>query len=193
MQEYEQGWHNPSLVASSASPAEIEQYCYGECHVLAIALSRLTGWSMHVVLDHGEAYWSSDEDEYDTIPSVVHVLCLDNEGNFWDIRGKRHRDTLYEEMIGWCSIAKYGSDTHCDESDLRYYTGFWGEEGEGEIDRPLSEFTDADLDEATAVIKRVLVNVPGYAESVVDQVEASDSCSVQDVPEGDSSSAPVMR
>lgn len=163
MDEYEADWCNDALIASTASKDELNQYCYGECHVLAIALHRLTGWPMHVVTDHAEPYWSSDDGE-DSIPSVVHVLCIDHENHFWDIRGKRPRDTLHEEMMGWHPIMEYGSDTNCDEDDIRFYTGCWGEEGEDEIDRPLSEFSEADVEDAMVVVRRVLADIPGYKD-----------------------------
>jgi hypothetical protein len=164
MQDDEGSWSNDALEPSAATAEDIERYCGGECHVFAVALSRLTGWPMHVVTDEDEPYWS-DEDGEDMIPSVIHVLCMDEEGRFWDVRGCRPGDTLFDEMTSWQPIGAYGSDTHCTEADIRHYTGCWGEDEEEEIDRPLAEFSESDVDEATETVRRVLGAMPGFRET----------------------------
>lgn len=162
--ELHESWENDLATLSSATPNDIANYCHGECHVFAVALHRLTGWSMHVVVDNDEHHWTSDEDDDDFIPVVVHVLCEDEAGNYWDVRGSRPLNSLYEEMMGWSSIMDYGSTTAWSEDDLKTYVGFWGDPEP--IDRPLNAYDEDDIQKAMEAARRLLSVLPGYAESM---------------------------
>ena len=161
----DESWENEEATLSSATPVDIVTYCHGECHVFAAALHRLTGWPIHVVVDNDEHHWDSDEEDDDFIPVVVHVLCEDVDGNFWDVRGSRPRDSLYEEMMGWTPIMDYDSSTGLTEDELKSYVGFWGDPTP--IDRPLTAYGEDDVATATTVARRVLDGLPGFPVQVV--------------------------
>lgn len=158
--ELHETWENDRASLSAATSNDIATYCHGECHVFAVALHRLTGWPIHVVVDNDEHHWDSEEDDDDFLPVVVHVLCEDPDGNLWDVRGSRPRDSLYEEMMGWTAIMDYDSSTGLSEDELRAYVGFWGDPDP--IDRPLTSYTEDDVALATATAHRVLAELPGF-------------------------------
>lgn len=142
------------LIPSNAQPDEIDRYCYGECHVFAVALHRLTGWPIHLVLDDDEKYWVDPDDDDNWIPATVHAFCVDDQDRFWDIKGIRGRNEVYAELTSWVNIGDYRSETIWDEDGLKTYTGFWADEGEP-IDRPLSSYNDFDIEEATKTLERL--------------------------------------
>jgi hypothetical protein len=155
-------WSNSSALLSTASEDEIFAYTQGLCHVFALALHRTTGWPMMAVLDQDNRWWADEEDEDNFIPSVVHVFCLDGEGNAWDIRGRRPLHTVREEMEGWTRIREYDSDEIFSQAELTYYCGCWGEDGAEAIERPLVELEENEIGEAMEIATRVLAGIPGF-------------------------------
>jgi len=146
---------------SEATPDDVELYTSGECHVLAVAIHRRTGWPMHVVLDQDERWWEDPEDDDNWIPAVAHVYCVDPDGNAWDIEGVRPLSevpSLASERFG---VRDYDSDEVRSEEGLKPYIGCWGDDGE-EIDRPLCEYGDADVDDAWEAACRALGHLPGF-------------------------------
>lgn len=146
------------IIRSLANEDEIAEFSEGSCHVFALAVHRMTGWPMHVVLDHGEPYWVDPEDCDNWIPSVIHVFCVDESDRFWDIQGCRPRDEVYREMTDWMNIIEYDSDLIHDEAALSIYVGCWGEDEL--IDRPLMDYTEAEVTEAASAARRVLGGLP---------------------------------
>ena len=63
------------------------RYMMGSCHLLAAAMHRLTGWDLAVV-----ACDTRDG------PGVLHAVCIDPEGNAWDVRGRPSVTDLVDEQ-----------------------------------------------------------------------------------------------
>lgn len=147
---------------SLATPNEVMQYMEGNCHHLAVALHRHLGWGLDVHLDSSSPYWEDPEDPDNTIATVLHVYAVDPDGNLWDIRGKRHQDTVAEDIEDLFDPEEHDSDEVRSEDELRTYVGYWSEDvdDDGEpcepIDRPLDSYTDKDVEAAWAVAQRVL-------------------------------------
>lgn len=150
------------LARSSATDAELDRWRTGECHVFAVALHRRFGWPIHLVLDADETYWEDPADADNTIPAVVHAFALDREGNAWDIAGCRPEDLVGADLEGWVHVGTRDSDTCTSETALRTWVGCWSEDGDEPVDRPLAEYTEADVAEADDVALRVLADVPGF-------------------------------
>lgn len=146
------------FISSNAQPADIEQYCYGQCHMFAVALHRLTGWPIHLVLDDDEKHWIDPNDDDNWIPATVHAFCIDDQDRFWDVKGIRGRNEVYAELTSWVNIADYRSETLWDEECLKAYTGCWADDGEP-IDRPLSAYNDLDVEEATRTLKSLFPDI----------------------------------
>lgn len=149
-----------ALQRSSATHDDVDFYREGMCHVFAIALHRRFGWYLHVVLDQDEHYWEDPADADNFIPTTAHVYAVDEELNAWDVRGVRPLSEVKKELDGL--VSEYDSDEIRSERDLKLYVGCWAEEGEEPIDRPLSEYSDADVAEADAVAQRVLGHLPQF-------------------------------
>ncbi len=143
-----------AITESQASPTEINDYTSGNCHVFAVALHRMTGWPIHLVLDDGDPYWVDPEDDSSWIASTVHAFCVDGQDQFWDIKGVRPRNDIFKEMTMWHEISEYNSRLLWNEDDLREFVGCWGDEGQEEIDRPLETYDDEDVAAAQQVIER---------------------------------------
>lgn len=153
---------------SRADEDDIDQYTTGECHVLAVSLHRRFGWPLLLVLDHGEPYWADPDDPDNTIPSVCHVYALDPQGRAWDVRGVRPAGNVREDVGDWCHVLDYGEEILGKEDDLRCYVGYWAEEGDP-IDRPLHDYSQADLDEAWQVACRIFGGHPDFRSALDDQ------------------------
>src|SRR5690606_2173043 len=118
------------------------------CHVFAVALHRIFGWQIHLVLDQDDRFWEDPADADNWIPSVVHAYALDPEGNAWDVAGSRPSGEILYETCTWANIGTYDSDCLRSEEELRTYVGFWADDGEEPIDRPLCEYGEADVTDA---------------------------------------------
>lgn len=123
--------------------------------MFAIALARRFGWTIHLVLDNDERYWEDPADSDNFIPTVIHAYAIDERGNAWDVLGVRHYSAIRPEIDEWIEIRDYASDDELSEQDLAMYVGCWSSEGEP-IDRPLSEYSDADVQEALHVAQRIV-------------------------------------
>ncbi len=143
-----------AITQSSADVDELGRYSWGQCHVFAVALHRLTGWPIHLVLDDGDPYWVDPNDDQNWIASTVHAFCVDDQDRFWDIKGIRPRNDVHPEMMAFWDIADYNSRLLYSEDDLKEFVGCWGDEGQEEIDRPMENYNDEDIALATEVIRR---------------------------------------
>ncbi len=146
--------------ASGADESDIECYTTGSCHWLALALHRQLGWPMLVVADYSETYWEDPNDEETSIPSIVHVYAVSPEGEAWDVFGSRNIATIRDEAEERWHVGSYGDLYAADEAALVEYVGCWGEDSNGDpIDRPLPEYSEADINEARDVALRLFPHV----------------------------------
>lgn len=150
------------LVRSSAGSEEAATYTQGACHVFAVALHRMTGWPIHLVLDQDERFWEDPGDCDNWIPCVVHAYCLDPSGEAWDVLGRRPLEEAGPELEDWVRIGAVDTDTIESEEALRHYAGCWAEDGEEPIERPLAAYDEKDILVAQEVAARVLGGVPGF-------------------------------
>lgn len=146
-----------TLGESSTAPEDIrEQYSQGECHILAVALHRRFGWSLHVVLDAEQTYWQDPDDPDNSIASVVHCYAVDEDGYAWDIHGVRPEADIRREVSTAYGIGQYDSDRVFNEMQLATYVGCWAEK----ID------PEADVEEAWAVAEQYLAHLDGWPATV---------------------------
>lgn len=153
------------MIPSSADFAQTETYRHRLCHVFAVALHRRFGWAIHLVLDQSEPFWTDPRDSDNYIPAVIHVYAVDPQGNAWDVSGVRALNTIAEDLAQWTTIGEHDSDDVIAESGLRSYVGSWSDDDDEQdepIDRPLSDYADADVVEADGVAMRVLSALPGF-------------------------------
>lgn len=154
-----------ALSPSTASPHQISKYSQGECHVFAVALHRLFGWQLEVIIDLEEVHWENPGNPDHVINAVVHVVAVDAQGIAWDIHGMRPLDELREELeqSAHLTIGEYGSTEVYDEADLQDWVGT-GEitDDDGnviDVDRPLSAYVEDDVIEAMAIARSVLAEL----------------------------------
>lgn len=119
---------------------------------------------MLLALDYGEPFWTDPCDEENFIPAVVHVYCLDDEGRCWDVRGARSETIAASEIADWLpNVTDTILEMVADEEELRTYVGCWGEDAEGnQIERPLREYDEDDLEQALLDVKLALRNTTGF-------------------------------
>lgn len=137
---------------SDANEDEIDTYTNGECHVFAAALHRKTGWPFLMVLDAYGSPWGNDEQ---FLPNVVHVFCLDPNGNAWDIKGARPYSDVYQEMIDWIPVNEYEDEHIPSESELSKYIQF---EDDGS-ERPLASYGEKCIGRAQEVMEQAFRNL----------------------------------
>lgn len=158
---------------SSATDAEIHRYTNGMCHVFAIAMHRLYGAGLYAVTIPEDPVWIDDGDDDNFIPGVAHVFATLN-GMAYDI------ETVIPEagIISYCEtrfdLDELAEETFDSESGLSVYVSEEhadkeNEEADEEDDededdedddenlpvRPLLSYTQADIDEAMAVARRI--------------------------------------
>jgi hypothetical protein len=146
-------------VPSQADEDDIRAYTSGDSHTLAVALHRRFGWRMLVVTDARDPYWRDPVNPEDEIPCVVHVYALDERGDAWDIRGKRHRESVRDDCYEFFNVLDFNEEICDDEDDLAFYVGVWSDDGTP-IERPLPYYSEQDLAVAEAVIVRTFPNIP---------------------------------
>lgn len=153
-------------MGSRASPGELDVYTSGSCHILAVAIHRVSGWPIHLVLDQTERWWEDPADPDNWIPSVAHAYCIDPSGNAWDIEGVRPLAHVPEEVRTRYGVMEYDSDEIFSEEALVMYVGCWGDEGEEQIDRPLWEYSNDEVAEAWEVACQALGHLPGFPAEI---------------------------
>lgn len=165
-----------SLLASSASEEDKLRYMEGDCHLLAVALHRKLGWRIQAQLDQADPFWQDENDSDNFIPNVLHVYALDGQGRAWDIMGRRPESMISGEMEELFSPQDPSSDEMRSESELKMYVGCWAEACDGEeveeIDRPLGEYSDQDIEQAWQVAARVFAGMEGFNDPQVETVPA---------------------
>ncbi|AQT06286.1 hypothetical protein [Acetobacter persici] len=150
-----------SLRESLASRDEIEDYSSGGCHILAIALHRRYGWPLLAVESTEERYWEDPEDDDNYLPSILHVYAIDPDGFAWDIRGARPDTDALQDAADFFgeNPADWSTDLIAREEWIQHLVGYWSEEGEEPIDRPLETYSDDDIQRADEVISRALAPI----------------------------------
>ncbi|MBY3155226.1 hypothetical protein HFO56_23165 [Rhizobium laguerreae] len=144
---------------SLATDDDVRAYTSGDSHALAVALHRRFGWKLLVVTDSRDPFWVDPDNPENTIPSVVHVYALDSNNDAWDIRGKRPRVGIRDDMYELFNVQDFAEDECGDEGELCFYVGVWSDTGEPVV-RPLPDYSEDDLVAAETVIVRVYPNVP---------------------------------
>jgi len=145
-----------SVVPSNATTDEIETFTTGSCHWLSVALHRLHGWPILLVLDGEEMHWQ-DPVEDDGIPVVIHAYAISPDGMAWDVHGARPVGDVQDEAEQRWRVGAFATQILRDEADLADYVGCWGEDSEGEIiERPLPEYSEEDIEAVKAIIPRIL-------------------------------------
>jgi len=146
---------SPSL----ASEDDIRTYTSAESHTLAVAFHRRFGWRLLVVTDSHDPVWSDPEDENRSVPSVVHVYAVDGNGDAWDIRGKRPRTEVRNEMYELFLVQDFCEEECDDEDGLAFFVGVWSDSGPP-VERPLPVYSEEDVLRAEAVIVKAYPSVP---------------------------------
>lgn len=144
---------------SLATEDDVRAYTSGDSHALAVALHRRFGWHLLVVTDSRDPVWIDPANAENVIPSVVHVYAVDSNGDAWDIRGKRPRVGIRDDMYEFFNVQDFEEDECLDEEDLSFYVGVWSDTGDPVV-RPLPNYSDDDLVVAESVIVRIYPNVP---------------------------------
>lgn len=142
-----------------ATEDDIKVYTSCDSHTLAVALHRRFGWKMLVVTDARDPFWTDPVDDDNVIPAVVHVYALDESGDAWDVRGKRSRTSVRDDMYELFNVQDFEENECADEDALAFYVGEWSETGEPVV-RPLSSYSEQDILEAESVIVRIFPNMP---------------------------------
>ncbi len=120
----------------------IQQYTEGECHVFAVALSRLLPGAQLFIVHSSEIYDETDDSE---INGIIHVFAA-HEDKLIDVRGIIEMNQLTSYILDHFR-EMYGYTSYCSEANLNDYCGY--KDG---LDRPLYEFTQQDVIEATEII-----------------------------------------
>lgn len=146
-------------VPSLADEECIREYTSTDSHVFAVALHRLFEWKMLVVTAAGEPFWTGAGEGEQDIPTVVHVYGLDPSGDVWDIRGRRSREAVRDDMYEVFNAQDFEEDVCADEDELAFYVGVWSETGDP-VERPLSTYTNEDIERAKDIMDRLFPSIP---------------------------------
>lgn len=157
-----------SIMPSKAHSTEIWKYTDGACHVFAVTLHRMTGWSMLLVLDENNPYWVDAVDKEKQIASTVHAFCVDENLGLWDVRGFREPSELQHEIAYWYATPNYTVLQILNEDELQEFITP-SEHDAGEEDcYPLASYDETDVTEACDVIKRAfggMITFKPYADA----------------------------
>ena len=130
-----------------------QKYTEGNCHILALALHRLYGWDLALVMDASEDILLDTGELSNTI---IHVYAIDRENNLYDIRGKLESDDAIINTID-LDLILHTDDLiveYCESEDL--LQDFVSDSG------PLISYTDEDLEEAMEIAKNLVENSYSY-------------------------------
>lgn len=132
-----------------ATESEQELYGYGLCHVHAMAAVRLHGGGYLIVTDPEEIVWHHPEDADLDQVAVVHVYSVHATPAgpvARDVFGDRPLEAAADEARERYACWVVESDLTDDQDDLLALV-----DSDGECERPLSEFSEADVLAALAV------------------------------------------
>lgn len=160
------------LLSSNANEAQREEFSQGSCHILAVALHRHLDWPIVIALDYDEPFWQSDTDPDDFIPAVIHAYALDEDGLAWDILGARHEDSVSKQLNDLFDIGQLEIDILHREEALSMYVGYWGDDDDHLIERPLWDYDDQDIDRAWQLACDIFGHLPRF-EQALQRKEAS--------------------
>jgi hypothetical protein len=158
------------LMPSCATAEDQMRYMEGDCHLLAVALHRNLGWRMQAQLDQADPFWQDEADPDNFIANVLHVYAMDGKGNAWDVKGVRPQSLIEQEMEDLFSPQDPSSDEMRSEGELKTYVGCWAEGFDDEdpveeIERPLGQYDDQDIERAWQVAQRIFAGMEGFAPS----------------------------
>lgn len=154
---------NLCVSRSRATPADINEYSNGECHVLALAMHRKLGWPLLVMCEEGRPFWQDPQNPGRAVPVVRHVYALSPDGLAWDIRGSMRQEDIPEDMqenFGVRSAAVLVEK----EAGMALYVDGMGKRYQG-WQRPLMAFTKEDIDLSWGVAIDLLSGLPGFGSA----------------------------
>ena len=111
-----------SFRRSLATKPDLSTYMEGSCHYFATVLHRHTGWPILLVYDKGHPSIRNEQGE--TLHYLMHVACLDPEGNAWDATGVVHRADAARHYRRYMRFKKIGFDIAEDPGVFDRYIGF---------------------------------------------------------------------
>lgn len=111
-----------SFIPSKADKRDVSIYTEGSCHDFACAIHRHTGWPLLIVYD--KSIPSIRNDDGETLHSLMHVACLDPDGNAWDVTGCVHRSGAARHYRKYMDFGRIGFDLLETAADLERYIGF---------------------------------------------------------------------
>jgi hypothetical protein len=113
---------NMSFIPSKATESDVTVYMEGSCHDFACALHRYTGWPFIIVYDKSEPSIHNEDGEI--LHSLMHVACLDPNGNVWDVTGRITRVKAANHFRKYMDFGKVGFDVLASPAELERYIGF---------------------------------------------------------------------
>lgn len=78
----------------------VTHYTEGSCHVLALALHRLTGLPLSIMWDAHDWHIEPGSDDLGGLRCVVHVFVTEEDGSVIDIRGRQSLSEMRTAMKG---------------------------------------------------------------------------------------------
>lgn len=105
-----------------AMKPDISTYTEGSCHYFATVLHHHTGWPILLVYDKGHTSIRNEQGE--TLHYLMHVACLDPEGNAWDATGVVHRRDAARHYRRYMRFDKVGFDVADSPEVFARYIGF---------------------------------------------------------------------
>jgi hypothetical protein len=111
-----------NFLPSKATKSDISIYTEGSCHDFACAMHKHTGWPLLLVYEKAEPSIRNGADEI--LHRVMHVACLDPDGNAWDVTGCVHRSKAARHYRKYMHFDRIGFDLMATPRELERYIGF---------------------------------------------------------------------
>jgi hypothetical protein len=111
-----------NFIPSKATRCDISIYTEGSCHDFACAIHKHTGWPLLLVYEKAEPSIQNAKDEI--LHRVMHVACLDPDGNAWDVTGCVHRSKAARHYRKYMHFDRIGFDLLATPAELERYIGF---------------------------------------------------------------------
>jgi hypothetical protein len=111
-----------SFKPSKANKSDISNYMEGSCHDFACAIHNHTGWPLLLVYDKAEP--SIENERGEKLHWMMHVACLDPNGNVWDVTGCVDRKSAGRHFRRYMTLGKVGMEVIGSPDELQRYIGF---------------------------------------------------------------------
>lgn len=111
-----------NYLPSKATKTDISTYMEGSCHDFACAMHKHTGWPLLLVYEKSEPSIRNEKDEI--LHRLMHVACLDPDGNAWDVTGCVHRSKAARHYRRYMHFDRIGFDLMATPGELERYIGF---------------------------------------------------------------------